>query len=113
MSNIKEKKKEIFTKSGTGSGKGIGGSGGDVDVSGTEGNGGKDSVAGLGEAVEEKGVEGKRKKKLIMNIQEWNCSKESIYVLQLFFELFHSKVLLLIGKATENLLKLLLLQFLF
>jgi len=35
-----EEKKEIFTKSGTGTGKDIGGSGGDVDVSGTEGNGG-------------------------------------------------------------------------
>jgi len=43
-----------------GSGKGIGGSGGDVDASGTEGNGGKDYVAGLGETVKEKGA-GKRK----------------------------------------------------
>jgi len=54
MFNIKEKKWENFSKSGTGNRRDIEGSGGDVvDDSNTGGSGGKDSVAG---AVKEKGV---------------------------------------------------------
>ncbi len=45
MINIKGEKKKICSKSATGSGRDIGGSGGVVDYSGTGGSGGKDSVA--------------------------------------------------------------------
>jgi len=80
MINIKGEKKKICSKSATGSGRDIGGSGGVVDYSGTGGSGGKDSVAswcGQRERV------GKQKEKVVDRYPGMELFKKGRYMWQL------------------------------
>ncbi len=74
----------------------FGGSGRDVNVSGTGRNGGKDSIAGLGDAVKEKRG-GKEKEKVDGEYPGMELWKGNYIHSTLWFELFHSQVPLLMG----------------